>query len=148
MRPKPLIPTRTVMRRSPSAVKVPGEGGQDHLNGLLLIKHLGAQAGLGVGYAKLGGPFISRSQQSPDPPRNGIFGQRRFMHLTQLLQAGLLVLDAQQTSGSEMVRYVLTQDLQCPLHSGARRDRGPSGAPQVGIVEIRQPVRRSSYLAA
>jgi hypothetical protein len=63
--------------------------------GLLLVEHLRAQAGLGVGYAELGGAPVGRSEQPPDPSRDGILGQRRLVHLTQLLQAGLLVLDAQ-----------------------------------------------------
>jgi hypothetical protein len=67
----------------------------DAARGLLLVEHLRAQAGLGVRYAELGGAPVGRSEQPPDPSRDGILGQRRLVHLTQLLQAGLLVLDAQ-----------------------------------------------------
>jgi len=63
--------------------------------GLLLLEHLRTQAGFSVRYAKLGGPLVSCSKQPPDPPRHRILGERRLVHLTQLLQTGLLVLDTQ-----------------------------------------------------
>ena len=61
---------------------------------LLLVEHLSAEICLGVGYTQLRRPLISSSEQSSDPSRHRVFRQGRFMHLTKLLEAGLLVLDA------------------------------------------------------
>jgi hypothetical protein len=43
---------------------------------------------------------------------------------------------------------VAVQDLQGSLHPGPGGHRGARGTPQVGVVEVRQPVRGGPYLAA
>ena len=69
------------------------------------------------------------------------------MKLAQLFEAGLLVLQAQQTSRAQMVRHVLAQNLQRAFHTSPRRDRGASRATQVRVVEVSQPVRRGLDLS-
>src|SRR3954464_10831152 len=124
MRPKPLIPTRTVMIRISFGFSRSHGRGQSHLNelrsgaagplglvcvdlpesaALLLVEHLSADICLGVGYTQLRCPLISSSEQSSNPSRHRVLRQGRFMHLTKLLQTGLLVLDAEQAGRPKMV---------------------------------------------
>ena len=101
-----------------------------------------------VGHAQLGGPPVGQRQQPPDPARDRVLGQRRVGQLAELLQAGLTVLDPQLARHDQVLRGLLAEDLQGPLDPGAGGDRGPRAAPQVGVVEVGQPVGGGPHLAA
>src|SRR3954452_25423581 len=166
MRPNPLIPTRTVtavllasgrgslsrpyrgVRRPhpPSGVRAsnPGSGPGSGLFG----QHLRGQRRLGVGDAELLGPLVGHRQQPADPAGDGVLGQHRVTELTELLEGGLLVLEAEPARLAEVVGDLLAEDLQgafdaCTCGHGRAR-----GATQVGVVEVGQPVGGGPDLAA
>ena len=72
----------------------------------------------------------------------------RLVQLAELLEAGLLVLQPQLARHLQVVRYVVAEDLQRPLDPRTRRHRRAGGTAQVGVVEVRQPVRGRAHLAA
>src|SRR6185312_12557823 len=111
-------------------------------------EHLGRDGGLGVGDAEVGGPLVGQREQPPDPPGDRVLGHRRRGELAELLKRGLLVLQPQPPGLGQVLGQVVTEDLQGPLHPGAGRHRGPGRPPQVGVVEVGQPVRGRPHLAA
>ena len=108
----------------------------------------GGEAGLGVGDAVVGGPLVGHGQQPADPARDGVLGHRRLGQLAELLERGLLVLQAQLAGLAQVVGDVLAEDLQGPLDPGAGGDRRARRAAQVGVVEVGQPVGGGPHLAA
>src|SRR5215217_6585173 len=127
--------------------RFPGEQ-RRHFRGLFLVEHVSAEIGFRVGYTQLSRPLISGRKQAPDPSGNGVLGQWRLMHLAELLQTRLLVLDTQQARRPEMVRHVIAEDFQRTLDTRTSSYCGSSRAPQIGVIEVGQPVRRGPHLAA
>jgi MFS family permease len=112
-----------------------------------LRQHVGGQAGLGRRHAEVGGPAVGHGEQAADPARDGVFGQRRVGQLAELLQRRLPVGHPQPPGHHQVLRGIGTEDLQGALHPGTRRHRGPRRAPQVSVVEVRQPVGGRPHLA-
>src|SRR5215217_7427609 len=67
----------------------------------LILEQICAQIGLGVRDAELGGPAVRGGQQPADPARHGVLGELGIMQLTELLKAGLLVLDPDHTGSTQ-----------------------------------------------
>src|SRR5690606_26259470 len=121
MRPKPLIPTRTVMSDNlPSWVRHPGWAPRRRLPrlspnlpnrpgfrrvgaGPSVLEHVGGETGLRAVDPQLLGPLVGHRQQPPDASGHRVLGHRRIGELTQLLEAGLLVLDPQLTGDAQVV---------------------------------------------
>src|SRR5690606_31742782 len=78
----------------------------------------------------------------------GVLGQRRVGQRTELLQARLLVLQAQLPRLEQVLGHVVTEDLEGALHPGAGGDGGAGGAAQVRVVEVGQTVGCPAHLAA
>src|SRR5829696_8761470 len=114
----------------------------------LVLEQIWAQIGLGVRDAQFGGPAVRGRQQPADPARYGVLGELGIVQLTEFLKAGLLVLDPQHTGSTQMIGYVVAKDLQSSLDPGARGHRCTCRPPQVGIVEVGEPVGGSLDLAA
>src|SRR5699024_1424987 len=75
-------------------------------------------------------------------------GQGGIVQLSELLEARLLVLDAQRTRHLQMVGNLVTEDLQCALDPRTRGHRGTRRTSEVRIVEVRKAVRGRAHLAA
>ena len=90
------------------------------------IEHVLSEDGLGIGNAHLMGPFVRHGQQTSDATRDRILGQLWIGEPTELLQAGLLVVDAQTTGLHQVVGNVVAQDLEGPLDACA----GCNGRPR------------------
>src|SRR5215212_5634391 len=141
MRPKPLIPTRTVMITiSFGGFQVPrasgpkttltnfdpvrqgpfGPGSAVQLRvaaALFVLEHVRAEIGLGIGYPQFSRPLVRSRQQASDPSGNSVFGQRWLVHLPELFQTCLLVLDAQHAGRPQMIRNIIAEYFQCTLDS-------------------------------
>ena len=70
------------------------------------------------------------------------------MELSELLKAGLLVLEAQPSGLQQVVGDVFAEDLEGALDPCAGRDGRPRGAAQVGVVEIGEAVGGGTHLTA
>src|SRR5829696_1973364 len=114
----------------------------------LVLQQICAQIGLGVRDAEFGGPAVRGGQQPADPARYGVLGELRIVQLTEFLKAGLLFNDTQHTGSTQMIGNVVAKDLQSSLDPGARGHRCTCRPPQVGIVEVGEPVGGSLDLAA
>ena len=66
----------------------------------------------------------------------------------QFVQAGLLVGHPEFAGVLEVVRDVVAEDLQGPVHAGAGGHGGLGGAAEVGVVEVGQPVGGGADLLA
>src|SRR6185436_876118 len=108
IRPKPLIPTRTVMcdlsssRRKMKTASSPnvqtlsparpgGLSGSDHF----LDEHLRCDHRLGVRDAQIAGALVGQGEQPPDAAGDRVLGQRRVGQRAQLLKRRLPVLQPQ-----------------------------------------------------
>src|SRR5215831_5136129 len=153
IRPNPLMPTRTVTAVFSSLCScLPrARGSRGHPYGTLSKsghQHVRGQVRLGAGDPEFYGAPVSQRQQPADPAGDRVLGQRRVGKLAEFLQARLAVLDPQLAGHDQVLRRLVTEDLQSPLHPGACCDGGPGAAPQVGVVEVGQPVRGRAHLAA
>src|SRR6516165_6464551 len=152
IRPNPLMPTRTVTAEfslivvllalaappfMPPDRTLPNSGRQ----------HVGGQVRLGPGDAQLHRAPVGQREQPADPPGYRVLSQRGLGQLAELLQARLTVLDAELTRDDQVLGRGAAEDLQGPLHPRAGRHRGPGAAPQVRVVEVREPVRGGPDLA-
>ena len=63
-------------------------------------------------------------------------------------EARLLVGHPEFAGVFEVLRDVVAQDLQGPVHPGARRHSRLSGAAEVGVVEVGEPVRGGPHFLA
>src|SRR3954451_9383943 len=172
MRPNPLMPTRTVTgwsprcwvtgptpeRRhdatlpwrygAPSAASEVRASNRWVCRSDLLGQHLSGETGLGVRDAELLGTLVRHRQQPPDAARDGVLREWRNVQLAELLEGGLLVLESQVAGHLEVIGDLVGEDLQGSLHTGTRGDSGARRAPQVRVVEVREPVGRRAHLAA
>src|SRR6185369_17753683 len=137
MRPKPLMPTRTVTRVSSGGTG--GGLGWTALSGpdptvharrpdRSGLEHLRGEVGLGAGDAEVGRALVGHGEQAADAAGDGILGQRRVGELAELLEAGLGVVEPEAAGGGEVVRDVVAEDLEGPLDPRAGGDRGPGRA--------------------
>src|SRR5215207_9435889 len=166
MRPKPLIPTRTVIpaisffcepRMGPyNTLTTSDEPCYDRLpSGLispapargLVLQQICGEIGFGVRNAEFSGTTVRGCQQPADPARHSILGELGIVQLAQLLQARLLVLDAQHTRSTEMIWNVLAEDLQRALNPGTGRHRRACRPTKIRIVEVGEPIGGSLDLA-
>src|SRR5690606_40005235 len=74
------------------------------------VEHLRGEDGLGVGDAQGVRPLVGHGQETPDAPGDGVLGQRRVGQRTELLQARLLVLQAQLPRLEQVLGHVVTED--------------------------------------
>src|SRR5215218_1707396 len=175
MRPKPLMPTRTVTEdlhaarrgprvrgcglahtkpyRSPTTPAPAARSGRTGAGAyrsvrVLLREHVVGDDGFCVGDAEVLGPLVGHGQETPYPPGHRVLGHRRVGPLTQLLQRGLPELQAQPAGHEQVLGSVVGEDLQGPLDAGAGRDGRTRRATEVRVVEVGQPVRRGPDLAA
>src|SRR5579859_5810984 len=148
IRPNPLMPTRIVTAFFSSSLCRLWAAHRAYRIALALRhQHVRGQLGFGGRDAQVAGAFVGHGEQPADAAGDGVLGQLRVGELAELLQAGLPVLDAQQAGHGQVLRRVAAEDLQRPLHPGPGRDGGAGAAPQVGVVEVGQPVRRRPDLA-
>src|SRR3954447_119745 len=164
MRPKPLMPTRTVTGVMPPGACAPvrstgaaggfGRGGRprariDPIARRVTpvtrrpsrrdrsgVQHLRRQVRLGAGDALVRGPLVRHGQQPTDPAGHGVLGHRRVGELSELLETRLLVRQPKLTGLAQVVGHVVAEDLQCALDPRAGRDRGTGGPAQVRVVEV------------
>ena len=108
-----------------------------------VIQQICGEIGLGIRDTQFGGTAVRGGQQPADPARHSILGELGIVQLTQLLQARLLVLDAQHTGSTKMVWNVLAEDLQRALNPGTGRHRRACRPTKIRIVTSRRS-RRSS----
>ncbi len=59
-----------------------------------VVEHVLGEVGLGALDPQIRGALVGHGQKAPDPPRDGVLGQRRRREGAQLLQARLAVVDA------------------------------------------------------
>src|SRR3954471_2765195 len=163
MRPNPLMPTRTVTAASIDAMRwialalnaaaAPPRATTPAANPIgpgagLLSEHVVGDDGLRVRDAEVLRALVGHGQETPYAPGNSVLGHRRVGALTELLQGRLTELQAQPPGDEQVLGSVPGEDLQGPLHAGARRHGRTGGAAQVGVVEVGQPVGRGPDLAA
>jgi hypothetical protein len=72
----------------------------------------------------------------------------RIGQCAKVLQRCLPVLDAEPTRGNEMIRHIISQDLQGPLNPRPRGDRSACRTAEVGIVEVGESIRCCAHLPA
>src|SRR5690606_25383182 len=133
MRPSPLMPTRMVTGLSPLVLANhrPPEGrqslaadspitGRSFLNFSSLrprrrwknhirtpaAEHLGGDTGVSIGNPQLTGAFVGQGEQSANPTRNRVLGQRWIGQGPQFLQRGLPVGQPQLTGGGQVRRRI------------------------------------------
>src|SRR5674476_1608544 len=164
MRPNPLMPTLTAMCRTPSHRMLPhpeqtfGRCQPNESPRLartrvssrlrLLLVVIRRQHGRGVRHAELCRATVGHGQKSANPAGNGVLRQGRYVEGAELFQGGLLVLQTECSGREQVPRYVLAEDLECAAHAHPG-GYGRVGRPaKVGVVEVGQPVRRCTYLAA
>src|SRR5690242_386924 len=107
MRPKPLIPTRTVTTSSSMAALAVGRSADGGSRTALScprpyravrvappgskvpsgLEHLRCEVGLRAGDPEVGGPLVGHGQQATDAPGDGVLRQRRVGELAELLEA-------------------------------------------------------------
>src|SRR3954462_7088708 len=128
MRPKPLMPTRTVtvtstvtsnlsrvtetagsaasLGRTLSVAGIPGPRSAPGPTGggRSLRQHVVGDDGFGVRDAEILGPLVGHCQQPADPARHRVLGHGRGGALAQLLQGGLSELQA-EAAGDQQVLW-------------------------------------------
>src|SRR5659263_36355 len=116
--------------------------------GRLRGQHLRGDAGFGARDADLRSPSVGQREQPAYAPSDRVLGHRGVGQQPEILQADLGVLHPQSAGAEEVLGRVRTEDLHGALHPGPGRDGGAGRAAQVGVVEVRQPVRGGPDLAA
>ncbi len=92
--------------------------------------------------------LIGESQEAADTTGDGILGQGRIRVLAELLEGGLLVLQAQGASLEQVGGYVVPENLEGTFDASTRGNGRAGGATQVRVVKVGQSVGAPSGLAA
>src|SRR5688572_8726504 len=165
MRPKPLMPTRTVTKDLHAACRGPrvrdaaslaetlsvaddsgsrhldqADGSRSRFRRVLLREHVVGDDGFRVRDTQILGPLVGHREETPYAAGHRILGHRRIGPLTELLQRRLAELQPQPTGDEQVLRGVVGQDLQRPLDAGTRGHGRTGGAAQVRVVEVGQAV--------
>jgi 4-amino-4-deoxy-L-arabinose transferase-like glycosyltransferase len=111
------------------------------------LEHVYGEAGFGARDALLAGSAVGHGQQAADAAGDGVLGEGRVGELAQFFQAGLPVSHPQLAGHRQVLRRVVTEDLEGALDARAGRHRGARAAAQVGVIEVRQPVGGGPDLA-
>src|SRR5665647_132442 len=107
MRPKPLIPTRTVMvlpflvcrssTVSPvlTGMSVRPDRTPGYVDVSLCVEHVGGEVGIRAGDTQGARTLVGHGQQPTNPAGHSVFGHLRLGELAELLKAGLFVFQAE-----------------------------------------------------
>src|SRR5690625_365967 len=146
------VPTYTWTNGAAGTKVRPGAHNMAHLTpwGAVFsqVEHLGGEHGLGVRDPERVGALVRHREETPDPAGDGVLRQRRVGQRAELLEAGLLVLQAQPPRLEQVLGHVVAENLERSLDPGTGSDGCACGAAQVGVVEVGEAVRGAAHLAA
>src|SRR6478735_852499 len=120
--PHPSASSRTPKRQSQGLVSTrsarddrrgaPVRAPADAVSGL---EHVGREVRVGAGDPELLGPLVGHGEQATDATGHGVLRHGRLGQLAELLEAGLLVLEAQHPCLAQVVGDVLAEQLHRAL---------------------------------